>query len=154
MVHILLKPSLKESEYYLTSTWNKYNCTVFQTFFGIVLLWDWNENWHFPLYISFFFFLGLEPPLLFLLAFPGKPEYFQSLAQDSSSPKFFLIFLHFFLVCTGSILPLSRASSFRLVIFLPTSFPPNCKTRMYFFLSHWHWAKGKHKWALNICANE
>ena len=24
------------------------NCTVVWTFFGIALLWDWNENWYFP----------------------------------------------------------------------------------------------------------
>ena len=28
--------------------WNEYNCTVVWTFFGIALLWDWNENWPFP----------------------------------------------------------------------------------------------------------
>ena len=32
-------------EYYLTNMWNECNCTVVWTFFGIVFLWDWNENW-------------------------------------------------------------------------------------------------------------
>ena len=27
--------------------WNKYNCGVGWTFFGIALLWDWNGNWPF-----------------------------------------------------------------------------------------------------------
>ena len=27
--------------------WNECNCAVFWTFFGIDLLWDWNENWSF-----------------------------------------------------------------------------------------------------------
>ena len=27
---------------------NECNCTVVWTFFGIVFLWDWNENWSFP----------------------------------------------------------------------------------------------------------
>ena len=46
-VHILLKPSLKYFEHYLASMWNEWNCTVVWTFFGIALLWDWNENWPF-----------------------------------------------------------------------------------------------------------
>ena len=28
--------------------WNKCNCMVVWTFFGIAFLWDWNENWPFP----------------------------------------------------------------------------------------------------------
>ena len=48
-VHILLKPNLKDFEYYLASMWNEHNCTVVWTFFGIAFLWDWNENWHFPI---------------------------------------------------------------------------------------------------------
>ena len=44
-VHILLKPSLKDFEHDLAS---KYNCVILWTFFGIVFLWDWNENWLFP----------------------------------------------------------------------------------------------------------
>ena len=43
--HILLKPSLKDFEHYLASMWNKCNCAVDWTFFGIALLWNWNENW-------------------------------------------------------------------------------------------------------------
>ena len=29
--------------------WNECNCTAIQTFFGIAFLWDWNENWPFPI---------------------------------------------------------------------------------------------------------
>ena len=47
-VHILLKPILKDFEHYLASMWNKSNCVVVWTYFGIALLWDWNENWPFP----------------------------------------------------------------------------------------------------------
>ena len=47
-VHILLKPSLKDFEYYLASLWNEGNCVVIWTFFGIAFLWSWNENWPFP----------------------------------------------------------------------------------------------------------
>ena len=48
LVHILLKPCLKDFEHYLASMWNERNCMVVWTFFGIALCWDWNENWLFP----------------------------------------------------------------------------------------------------------
>ena len=48
LVHILLKPSLKDFEHYLANMWNECNCAVVCTFFGIALHWDWNENWPFP----------------------------------------------------------------------------------------------------------
>ena len=49
LVRILLKPSLKDFEHYLTGMFrNECNCVVVWTFFGIVCLWDWNENWPFP----------------------------------------------------------------------------------------------------------
>ena len=84
LVQELLKPSLKDFEYDLASMWKERNCMVVWTFFGIALFWDWNENWlfpvlwpllsfpsllaywahnlltsfaHFPLWLSFFFFL-------------------------------------------------------------------------------------------------
>ena len=47
-VHVLLKPILKDFEHYLASMWNEHNYTVVWAFFGIVLLWDWNENWPLP----------------------------------------------------------------------------------------------------------
>ena len=47
-VHKLLKPSLKDFERYLANMWNEYSCIVVWTFFGIALLWDWNENWPLP----------------------------------------------------------------------------------------------------------
>ena len=34
-------------EHYLASMWNECNCMVVRTFFGIALLWAWNENWPF-----------------------------------------------------------------------------------------------------------
>ena len=46
--HISLKPSLKNFEDYLASIWNECDCAVVWIFFGITLLWDWNENWLFP----------------------------------------------------------------------------------------------------------
>ena len=47
-VHILLKSSLENFDHYFTSMWNECNCEVVWTFFGIALLWEWNENWPFP----------------------------------------------------------------------------------------------------------
>ena len=43
-----LKPSLKYFEHYLESMWNEGNFTIVWTFFVIALLWDWKENWPFP----------------------------------------------------------------------------------------------------------
>ena len=48
MVHILLKPGLENFEHYFTSLWHECSCVVVWAFFGIALLWDWNENWLFP----------------------------------------------------------------------------------------------------------
>ena len=44
-VHILFKPGL---ENFAQNEWNECNCAVIWIFFGISLLWDWNENWLFP----------------------------------------------------------------------------------------------------------
>ena len=48
MVHILLKPGLENFDHYFTSMWDECNCAVVWAFFGIAFLWDWNENWPFP----------------------------------------------------------------------------------------------------------
>ena len=48
MVHVLLKPGLENFKHYFASVWDKCNCAVVWTFFGTAFLWDWNENWHFP----------------------------------------------------------------------------------------------------------
>ena len=48
LVHILLKPGLENFEHYFTSVWNECNCAVVWAFFSIACLWDWNENWPFP----------------------------------------------------------------------------------------------------------
>ena len=48
LVHILLKPGLENFERYFTSVWDWCNCVVVWAFFGIAFLWDWNENWPFP----------------------------------------------------------------------------------------------------------
>ena len=48
MIHVLLKPGLENFEHYFASMWCECNCAVVWTFFGIAFLWDWNENWPFP----------------------------------------------------------------------------------------------------------
>ena len=48
MVHVLLKPGLENFEHYFTSVWDECDCAVVWAFFGIAFLWDWNENWPFP----------------------------------------------------------------------------------------------------------
>ena len=47
-VHVLLKPGLENFEHYFTSVWDECNCVVVWAFFGIAFLWDWDENWPFP----------------------------------------------------------------------------------------------------------
>ena len=32
----------------LASKWNEWSCAIVWTFYGIAFLWDWNENWPFP----------------------------------------------------------------------------------------------------------
>ena len=44
----LLKPDLVNSEHYFATVRDECNCAVVWTFFGIAFLWDWNENWPFP----------------------------------------------------------------------------------------------------------
>ena len=48
MVHVLLKPGLENFEHYFISVSDEYDCVVVWAFFGIAFLWDWNENWPFP----------------------------------------------------------------------------------------------------------
>ena len=77
----------------LTSMWDECNCAVVWVFFGIAFLWNWNENWPFPV---------LWP----MLSFPNLLAYwvqrfhsiiFQDLKQLSwnsiSSTSFFVVML-------------------------------------------------------------
>ena len=47
-VHVLLKPGLDNFEHYFANVWDECICGEAWTFFGIAFLWDWNENWPFP----------------------------------------------------------------------------------------------------------
>ena len=70
-VHILLKLDLENFEHYFASVWDECKCAVVWTFFGIAFLWDWNENWLFPV---------LWP----LLSFPNLWAYW---VQQNSSTR-------------------------------------------------------------------
>ena len=61
MVHILLKPGLENFGHYFTSMWDKCNCAVVWAFLGIAFLWDWNENWNFPVLWPLLSFPNLLP---------------------------------------------------------------------------------------------
>ena len=47
-VHVLMKPGLENLEHCFASVWVECNYAVVWAFFGIAFLWDWNENWPFP----------------------------------------------------------------------------------------------------------
>ena len=47
-VHVLLKPGLENFEHYFASVWDECNCAAVWTLSGIAFLWDWNQNWPFP----------------------------------------------------------------------------------------------------------
>ena len=69
-VHVLLEPSLEDFKHYLASMWNECNFLVVWTFFGIALLWDWNEDWP---------FLVLWPLLSFTNLLPYWVQHFHSI---------------------------------------------------------------------------
>ena len=48
LVRVLLKLGLKDFEHYSASMSDECNCAVVWVFFGIAFLWDWNEDWPFP----------------------------------------------------------------------------------------------------------
>ena len=44
----IAEDGLDNFEHYFTSVWDECNCAVVWAFYGIAFLWDWNENWPFP----------------------------------------------------------------------------------------------------------
>ena len=101
-VHILLKPSLENFEHYFASVWNECNCGAVWTFFGIALLWHWNENWPFPV---------LRPLLSF------KPAF--SLSSLTFIKRLFVSFLF-------SAIRVLSSVYLRLLIFLLAVLIPAC----------------------------
>ena len=71
-VHIreLLKPGLENLEHYFTSVGDECHCGVVWAVFGIAFLWDWNENWPFPV---------LWPLLRFPKLLPYWVQHFHSI---------------------------------------------------------------------------
>ena len=47
-VHVLLKSGLENVKHYFNRVWDECNCVVVWAFFGIAFIWDWIENWPFP----------------------------------------------------------------------------------------------------------
>ena len=43
----MLKPDLENFDHFFASVWDECDCVVVWTLFGIVFLWDQNENWPF-----------------------------------------------------------------------------------------------------------
>ena len=58
-VHILFTSDLDNFEHYFTSVWDECSCAVVWAFFSIAFLWDWNENWPFPVLWSLLSFPNL-----------------------------------------------------------------------------------------------
>ena len=58
-IHVLLKPGLQDFEHYFISVWDECNCAIVWAFFGIAFLWEWNENWPFPVLWPFLSFPNL-----------------------------------------------------------------------------------------------
>ena len=61
MLHVLLKHDLEKFERYFTRMWDECNGMVVWTFLGIAFLWDWNENWPFPVLWPLLSFPNLLP---------------------------------------------------------------------------------------------
>ena len=59
LVHVLLKSSLENFEHYFASVWDECSCAVVWPFFHVAFLWDWNENWPFPVLWSLLSFPNL-----------------------------------------------------------------------------------------------
>ena len=86
LTSFMLKPSLKDFVHNLASMWNKCDNMVVWTLFGIAFLWNWNENWPFPVLwpLLIFFFISLHWSLrkasLFLLLSSSERWCFASAA--------------------------------------------------------------------------
>ena len=44
MIHLILKPSMQDFKYDLTSMGDKCNCPIASTFFGTIFLGNWDEH--------------------------------------------------------------------------------------------------------------
>ena len=71
LVHVLLKPGLENFEHYFANVWDECDCAIVWAFFVTSFLWDWKDNWPFPV---------LWP----LLNFPNLLEYWVQHLTTSS----------------------------------------------------------------------
>ena len=115
-VHILLKPGLENFEHYFTSMWDECNCVVVWAFFGIAFLWDWTENWLFPVLWSLLSFPNLLAywvqhfnSIIFLFIFKKPGLSFIDL--------FFIVFLVYLFLFWPLLFPLSANFGLHLFLF-------------------------------------
>ena len=127
-VHVVLKPSLKNFEHCLGSLWNECNCLVVWTFFGIGLLWDWNENWLFPVQWSLLF-----PNLLACLMQPFNSIIFLNSSGGISLPPLALFFVVFPKAHLTSHSRMSDARPVTTPLWLSWSLRPFCTVLLYIF---------------------
>ena len=66
-VHVMLKSGLENFELYFNSVWDECNCVIVWAFFGIDFLWDWNENWPFPVLWSLLSFRSILSSFMYQL---------------------------------------------------------------------------------------
>ena len=111
MAHILLKPGLENFEHDFTSMWDECNCGVVWTFFGIAFLWDWHENWPFPVLWPLLSF----PNLLAYLVQHFDSIIFQDLNRSTGIPSPPLA-LFVVMVSKAPLTSHSKMSGSRLVI--------------------------------------
>ena len=70
----------------IVQLWNEQNCMVVWAFFGITLLWNWNENWPFPVLWPLLSF----PNLLTYLVQHFKASSFRVLNSSAGIPSLLL----------------------------------------------------------------
>ena len=99
-VHVLLKPSLKDYEHNVTSTWNECNCVVVWTFFPILLFSSMSLHWSFrKAFLSLLASLWISAfrcVYLFFAPLPFASLLFSAICKASLDIHF--PFLHFFLL--------------------------------------------------------
>ena len=89
LVHIQLKPSLENFEHYFASMWNECYCALVRTFFGIAFLWDWNENWHFPVLWPLLSFPYLLDQWIILIFFKFSEQPNENILKSCPSLHFY-----------------------------------------------------------------
>ena len=132
MVQVLLRSSVEHFEHDFANMWDECNCAVVWTFFGIAFLWDWNENWPFPV---------LWPLLSFPALLAHWVQHFHSIIIcDSNSltgipplpPALFIVMLP-----KAHLTSHSRMSGSRLVI-ISLWLSGSCRFLYSYFVYSWH----------------